>query len=75
MLNLIGSLSREEKMPQPLNLGNCCGPAIPGIRRVAFPDGDQVGLISLDAVMKALYKAGKLPDDSTAKELTPILFT
>jgi hypothetical protein len=56
-------------MTQPLNLGNCCGPSIPGIRRITFPDGDQVGLIGLDAVMEALYKEGKPPDDSTIMEM------
>jgi hypothetical protein len=28
-------------MTQPLTLGNCCGPSIPGIRRITLPDGDQ----------------------------------
>ena len=53
-------------MTQPLNLGNCCGPSIPGVRKITFPDGDQVGLIGLDEVMESLYKEGKLRDDSTA---------
>ncbi len=56
-------------MTQPLNLGNCCGPSIPGIRKITFPDGDQVGLIGLDAVMEALYKEGKPADDSTISEM------
>jgi hypothetical protein len=56
-------------MTQPLNLGNCCGPSIPGIRKLTFPDGDQVGLIGLDEVMEILYKEGKKPDDSTAMEM------
>ncbi len=56
-------------MTQPLNLGNCCGPSIPGIRRITFPDGDQVGLIGLDAVMEALYREGKPADDSTILEM------
>jgi hypothetical protein len=56
-------------MTQPLNLGNCCGPSIPGIRKITFPDGDQVGLVGLDAVLEGLFKEGKLPDDSTATEL------
>jgi hypothetical protein len=56
-------------MTQPLNLGNCCGPSIPGIRRITFPDGDQVGLVGFDAVMESVFKEGKLPDDSTAMEL------
>jgi hypothetical protein len=56
-------------MTQPLNAGNCCGPSIPGIRKITFPDGDQVGLVGLDAVLESLFKEGKSPDDSTAKEL------
>jgi len=56
-------------MTQPLNLGNCCGPSTPGLRRIALPDGDQVGLIGLDAVMETLYREGKSPDDSTVAEL------
>ncbi len=56
-------------MTQPLNLGNCCGPSIPGIRKITFPDGDQVGLIGLDAMMEALYKEGKLADGSTISEM------
>jgi hypothetical protein len=56
-------------MTQPLNLGNCCGSSIPGIRKITFPDGDQVGLVGLDTVLEAVFKEGKLPDDSTAMEL------
>ncbi len=56
-------------MTQPLNLGNCCGPSIRGIRRLTFPDGDQVGLIGLDEVLESALKEGRLPDDSTAMEL------
>ena len=56
-------------MTQPLNLGNCCGPSVPGLRKITFPDGDQVGLIGLDAVMDALYREGKAPDDSTVAEM------
>jgi hypothetical protein len=56
-------------MTQPLNLGNCCGPSIPGVRKLTFPDGDQVGLIGLDDAMEALYREGKAPDDSTVAEL------
>jgi hypothetical protein len=56
-------------MTQPLNLGNCCGPSIPGIRKITFPDGDQVGLSGLDAALEAVFKEGKLPDDSTAMDL------
>lgn len=56
-------------MTQPLNLGNLCGPSIPGMRKLTLPDGDQVGLIGLDAVLEAVFKEGKLPDDSTAMEL------
>jgi hypothetical protein len=56
-------------MTQPLNLGNICGPSIPGMRKIAFPDGDQVGLIGLDVVLEALYREGKQPDSSTAKEM------
>jgi hypothetical protein len=53
-------------MTQPLNLGNICGSSIPGVRKITLPDGDQVGLIGLDAVMEALYKEGKLPDHAVA---------
>ena len=56
-------------MTQPLNLGNCCGSSIPGVRKITFPDGDQVGLIGLDAVLESAFKEGRLPDDSTAIEL------
>ena len=56
-------------MTQPLNLGNCCGPSIPGIRRITLPDGDRVGLVGLDTVMDALYKEGRPPDDSTVMEM------
>ncbi len=56
-------------MTQPLNLGNCCGPSVPGIRRINFPDGDQVGLVGLDDVLESVFKEGKQPEDSTAMEL------
>jgi len=56
-------------MTQPLNMGNLCGPSIPGVRRISLPDGDQVGLIGLDSVLEALFKEGKQPDVSTAKEM------
>jgi len=56
-------------MSQPLNLGNCCGPSVPGIRRITFPDGDQVGLVGLDDVLESVFKEGKPPEDSTAVEL------
>jgi hypothetical protein len=56
-------------MTQPLNLGNICGSSMPGVRKITFPDGDQVGLIGLDAVMEALYKEGRQPDDSTVTEM------
>ena len=69
MRSLLKLLSQGDKMTQPLNLGNCCGPSIPGIRKITFPDGDQVGLIGLDAVMEGSFKEGKLPDDSTAMEM------
>jgi hypothetical protein len=68
-MELVVSLNHGGKMTQPLNFGNLCGPSIPGVRRITLPDGDQVGLIGLDAVMEALYKEGKLPDDSTAIEM------
>jgi len=56
-------------MTQPLNLGNCCGPSIPGVRKITFPDGDQVGLIGLDDVMEGLYREGKAPEDATVAEM------
>ena len=56
-------------MTQPLNLGNCCGPSIPGMKRITLPDGDQVGLIGLDVVMEALHKEGKPAEDSTILEM------
>jgi hypothetical protein len=56
-------------MTQPLNLGNCCGPSIPGVRKITFPDGDQVGLMGLDDVMEAMYREGKAPDDATISEM------
>ena len=56
-------------MTQPLNLGNLCGPSIPGIRKITLPDGDQVGLISLDSVLETLFKEGKQPDISTARDM------
>jgi len=58
-------------MSQNINLGDgcCCGPSIPGSRRLTFPDGSQVGIIGLDAVMEDLYQQGKLPDDTTAVEM------
>jgi hypothetical protein len=37
--NLLKSLSREDKMIQPLNLGNRFGSSIPDVRKMAFPDG------------------------------------
>jgi hypothetical protein len=42
---------------------------MPGLRKISFPDGDQVGLIGLDAVMETLYREGKPPDDSAAGEM------
>ena len=56
-------------MTQPLNLGNCCGPSVPGLRKITFPDGDQVGLIGLDVAMEALYREGKAPDEATVAKL------
>jgi hypothetical protein len=56
-------------MTQPLNLGNCCGSSIPGIRKIAFPDGDQLELVGLDTTFEAVFKEGKLPDDSTVIDL------
>jgi hypothetical protein len=61
--------SRGTKMPQNANLGACCGTPVPGLRRISFPDGDQVGLMGLDEVLDALYREGKQPDDSTAIEI------
>lgn len=49
--------------------GCCCGSSIPGLRKITLPDGDQVGLIGLDAVMEALYGEGRLPDDATGLEM------
>ena len=69
MQDLLYPLSQEDEMTQPLNLGNCCGPSIPGIRTITLADGDRVGLIGLDAVLEALYAEGKLPDSSTAEEM------
>jgi hypothetical protein len=51
------------------NLGACCGTPVRGLRRITFPDGDQVGLMGLDEVMDALYREGKAADDSTAVEI------
>jgi hypothetical protein len=56
-------------MTQPANLGNICGSSIPGVRKITLPDGDQVGLIGLDAVMHALYKERKPPNEATAMEV------
>ncbi len=56
-------------MTQPLNLGNCCGPSVPGLRKIALPDGDQVGLIGLDDIMETLYREGKVPDDAAVSEI------
>jgi hypothetical protein len=56
-------------MPQNASLGSCCGTPVPGLRKINFPDGDQVGLMGLDEVLDALYKEGKEPDDSTAMEI------
>lgn len=56
-------------MPQNASLGSCCGTPVPGLRKINFPDGDQVGLIGLDEVLDALYREGKEPNDSTAMEI------
>ena len=56
-------------MTGPLNQGNICGTSMPGVRRNALPDGDQVGLIGLDAIMEALFKKGRVPDDGTVEEM------
>ncbi len=56
-------------MTQPLILGNCCGPSIPGVRKLTFPDGDQVGLMGLDDVMEGLYREGKAADAATIAEM------
>jgi hypothetical protein len=53
----------------PVNLGNCCGLSIPGIRKITLPDGYQFGLGSLDTVYVAVFKGGMVPDYSTAIEL------
>jgi hypothetical protein len=56
-------------MTQPFNLGNICGSSIAGVRKITLPDGDQVGLVGLDTILDALYKEGKLSDDSTGMEM------
>jgi hypothetical protein len=58
-------------MSQNLNLGDscCCGSLIPGSRRISFPDGSQVGIIGLDAIMEELYREGKPVDATTALEM------
>jgi hypothetical protein len=56
-------------MTQPLNMGNCCGPSIAGLRKLTFPDGDQVGIMGLDNVLEALYREGNQPDDSAGMEI------
>jgi hypothetical protein len=52
-------------MTQPLSLGNCCGPSLPGKRKVNFPDAARVGLIGLDPGMKVFYLEGKPASDPT----------
>ncbi len=56
-------------MSQNANLGSCCATPVPGLRKITFPDGDQVGLMGLDEVLDALYREGREPDDSTAMEI------
>jgi hypothetical protein len=58
-------------MAENLSLGdrNCRGYSIPGSRRISFPDGSQVGIIGLDAVMEELFREGKPDDDATALEM------
>ena len=56
-------------MPQNANLGCVCGTSIPGLRKIIFPDGDQVGLIGLDEKMDILFREGKVPNDAAAMEL------
>lgn len=58
-------------MYQNINLrdGTCCSPPMQGLRILSFPDGTQVGIIGLDAVMEALFREGKQANASTATEI------
>jgi hypothetical protein len=56
-------------MPQNAKLGCACGTSVPGLRKINFPDGDQVGLIGLDEMMHTFFREGKVPDDAAAREL------
>lgn len=49
--------------------GSCCGPTIKGLRRLTFPDGTQVGVFGLDAVMESLYRESKPAEAGTAAEM------
>ena len=58
-------------MSQNMNVqgGSCCGPRIPGLRILTFPDGSQTGIIGIDVVMEDLFREGKQPDESTVSEM------
>lgn len=49
--------------------GSCCGTPIKGLRRLTFPDGTQVGVFGLDAVMERLYREGRPADAGTAADI------
>jgi hypothetical protein len=52
-----------------INDGSCCSPSFQGFRKLTLPDGAQVGIIGLDAVMEELYAEGKAANESTALEM------
>jgi len=58
-------------MSQNMNVqgASCCGPRIPGLRILTFPDGSQTGIIGIDVVMEDLFREGKQPDEATVSEM------
>ncbi len=49
--------------------GGCCGKPIKGLRRLTFPDGTQVGVTGLDAVLESLYREGRPADAQAVAEI------
>jgi hypothetical protein len=47
----------------------CCMPTSPGVRRLTFPDGIQVGIVGLDETFAVVYAEGWQVSTDTAEEI------
>jgi hypothetical protein len=58
-------------MPPDMSIkdGTCCSPSFQGLRKLTLPNGAQVGVMGLDAVMEELFVEGKAADETIAAEI------